>query len=68
MSKKVIITGSTGMVGSIVLQLCLESNDVSEIIALVRKPTKIQHLKYKEVIVTDFYVMKIRPHYLMMLQ
>lgn len=54
MSKKVIITGSTGMVGSKVLQLCLESNEVFEVIALVRKPAGIQHLKYKEVIVTNF--------------
>ena len=54
MKNKVVITGSTGMVGSIVLQLCLDSNEVSEIIALVRKPTNIQHPKYKEVIVADF--------------
>lgn len=54
MKNKVVITGSTGMVGSIVLQLCLDSNEVSEIIALVRKSTSIQHPKYKEVVVTDF--------------
>ncbi len=54
MSKKVIITGSTGMVGGILLQLCLESNEVTEVISLVRKPTSIQHLKYKELVITDF--------------
>ena len=54
MKNKVVITGSTGMVGSIVLLLCLDSNEVSEIIALVRKSTSIQHPKYKEVVVTDF--------------
>jgi uncharacterized protein YbjT (DUF2867 family) len=54
MNKKVVITGSTGMVGSIVLQLCLDSNEVSEIISLVRKPTKIQHQKYREVVIPDF--------------
>jgi len=54
MENKVVITGSTGMVGSIVLQLCLDCNEVSEIISLVRKPTSIQHPKYKEVVVADF--------------
>jgi uncharacterized protein YbjT (DUF2867 family) len=54
MKNKVVITGSTGMVGSIVLQLCLDSNEVSEIIALVRKSTSIQHPKYKEVVIADF--------------
>ena len=54
MKKKVLITGSTGMVGGIVLQLCLLNNDIAEIIALVRKPTLKAHEKYKEVIVNDF--------------
>ena len=54
MSKKVIISGSTGMVGSIVLQLCLDSAEVSEIISFVRKPTSIHHTKYKEVVIADF--------------
>lgn len=54
MKKKVVITGSTGMVGSIVLQLCLQSNDVFEVIALVRKPTKIKNEKYKEIVIEDF--------------
>ena len=54
MSKKVIITGSTGMVGGLVLKLCLESNDISEVIALVRRSGNINHPKYKEVVVTDF--------------
>ena len=54
MKKKILITGSTGMVGSIVLKLCLGNNDVREVIALVRKPTEIAHEKYKEVVVTNF--------------
>jgi uncharacterized protein YbjT (DUF2867 family) len=54
MKNKVVITGSTGMVGSIVLQLCLDSAEMSEIVSLVRKPTSIQHSKYKEVVITDF--------------
>ena len=54
MKKKVIITGSTGMIGSKLLTLCLESNNITEVIALVRKPTNIVHNKYSEVIVHDF--------------
>jgi nucleoside-diphosphate-sugar epimerase len=54
MKKKIIITGSTGMVGSILLQLCLNSNEVDEVISLVRKPTNRSNEKYKEVVVDDF--------------
>jgi len=54
MNKKVVITGSTGMVGSIVLDLCLQSSEISEVIALVRRTTPKVHAKYKEVIVGDF--------------
>lgn len=54
MKKKILITGSTGMVGAKILQLCLNSEKVSEIISLVRKPTNTRHEKYKEVVVTDF--------------
>lgn len=54
MNKKVVIVGSTGMVGGIVLQFCLQHEDVQEVIALVRKQTNIQHEKYKELVVADF--------------
>lgn len=54
MKKKILITGSTGMVGGKILQLCLNSEKVSEIISLVRKPTNTKHEKYKEVVVTNF--------------
>ena len=54
MSKRVIITGSTGMVGGLILKLCLESKDISEVIALVRRPANTIHPKYKEVVVLDF--------------
>ena len=37
MNKKVIITGATGMVGSIILDLCLKSDHVQEVISLVRR-------------------------------
>ena len=54
MKKKILITGSTGMVGGKILQLCLNSDKVSEIVSLVRKPTNTKHEKYKEVVVADF--------------
>ncbi len=52
--KKVLITGSTGMVGRQLLHLCLGSAEVYEVVALVRKATNTSHLKYKEVLVSDF--------------
>ena len=54
MKKKILITGSTGMVGGKILQLCLNSEEVSEIISIVRKPTNTKHEKYKEVVFKDF--------------
>lgn len=54
MNKKVVIVGSTGMIGGKVLQLCLRSEDVGEIISLVRTKSSIKHEKYTEYIVTDF--------------
>jgi hypothetical protein len=36
---KVIIAGSTGMVGSLILDLCIESEKIDEMRTLVRKPT-----------------------------
>ena len=42
------------MVGNIVLQHCLQNNDINEVVSLVRKPTSLVHEKYKEVIVPNF--------------
>jgi len=52
--KKVIITGTTGMVGSLVLELCLNSPEISGITSLVRRPSGIKHKKLNEVIIDDF--------------
>ena len=54
MKKKILITGSTGMVGGKILQLCLNSEVITEIISLVRKSTNTKHEQYKEVVVNDF--------------
>lgn len=52
--KKVVITGATGMVGGIVLRECLNSNEVSEVVSFVRRPSGVQHDKLTEVIHKDF--------------
>lgn len=54
MSKKAIITGATGMVGGIVLQECLASDEISEIISISRRSTGIKHEKLSEIIHEDF--------------
>ncbi|MDF1696144.1 MAG: NAD-dependent epimerase/dehydratase family protein [Saprospiraceae bacterium] len=51
---KVIITGSTGMVGKAVVIECLEDEEVQEVLVINRNKIDITHSKLKEVIVTDF--------------
>lgn len=51
---KVIITGSTGMIGKLVLSNCLDSDQISEVISFVRKPTGQKHKKLRELILSDF--------------
>jgi uncharacterized protein YbjT (DUF2867 family) len=52
---KVIITGSTGMVGEGVLFECLQNPNVSEVLIVNRRHYEIQHQKLKEIIVPDFF-------------
>lgn len=52
---KVIVTGSTGMVGEGVLHRCLINNNVSEVLVINRKPCGVSHPKLKEIIHTNFY-------------
>jgi len=51
---KVILTGSTGMVGEGVLIECLENNAVTEVLMVNRRHFSMQHAKLKELIVPDF--------------
>ena len=51
---KVIITGSTGMVGKAVLLECIDDTRVEEILLINRKPLGITNPKVKEVIHKDF--------------
>lgn len=52
--KKIIIAGGTGMVGGIVLQACLDSDEVGRVTSFVRKASGVQHPKLNEIIHKDF--------------
>jgi nucleoside-diphosphate-sugar epimerase len=52
---KVIITGSTGMVGEGVLLVCLQDPAVEKVLIINRRPLGITHPKLTEIIHTDFY-------------
>jgi len=55
---KVIITGTTGMVGEGVLLECLNHPEITEVLSVSRKSTGIIHPKLKEYIVVDFFSLK----------
>ncbi len=52
--KNVIIVGSSGMIGHLVLEHCLKRNDVSLVTAVVRRPLGINNEKLREVIHNNF--------------
>jgi uncharacterized protein YbjT (DUF2867 family) len=52
--KNVIITGSNGMIGKLVLENCLNRSDVNRVTTIVRRPSGLQHPKLVEVIHNDF--------------
>ncbi|MDQ6634174.1 MAG: epimerase [Gemmatimonadota bacterium] len=59
---KVILFGSTGMVGQGVLRECLRDPDVTEVLAIVRSATRQQHRKLREIIhknFTDFSTLQL---------
>jgi uncharacterized protein YbjT (DUF2867 family) len=55
---KVIITGSTGMVGKGVLLECLENSHVKEVLIINRNSVAINHPKLKEILLKDFMQVK----------
>ena len=55
---KVIITGTTGMVGEGVFLECLSSPLISEVLSVSRRPTGTSHPKLKEYIVPEFLDLK----------
>ncbi|MEZ4224800.1 MAG: NAD(P)H-binding protein [Polyangiaceae bacterium] len=50
----VILTGATGMVGTLVLQRCLASDAVAKVTTLGRRATGMEHPKLREVVHEDF--------------
>lgn len=52
--KKVIITGASGMIGSLILQHCLSSKAVDRVTSLVRRNSGIKHPKLNEIVIDDF--------------
>ncbi len=52
--KHVIITGSNGMIGKLVLENCLQNSSVATVTSITREPIGIMHSKLTEVIHTDF--------------
>lgn len=59
MSYKVIITGTTGMVGEGVLLECLEHPQITEVLSVSRKPGGRSHPKLKEYLVPDFLNLQV---------
>jgi uncharacterized protein YbjT (DUF2867 family) len=55
---KVLITGSTGMVGEGVLLECLKHSGVDQILVINRKPGGVSHPKLREIIHGDFFDLK----------
>lgn len=53
--KKVIITGSTGMVGRSTLNECLTNDKVAQILVINRRTVGLTHPKLKEIIHSDFF-------------
>ncbi len=61
---KVVITGSTGMVGKGVLLECLESPDIEKVLVINRSTIGLTHPKLIEVLLSDFsQVHEIKNHF-----
>ena len=52
--KNILITGTNGMIGSLILHYCLEREDVHTVTSITRKQTGIRHPKLAEILHTDF--------------
>ena len=51
---KILIAGASGMIGQLIQSQCLDAENVSEVVSLVRRKTKISHVKLTEIVVNDF--------------
>ena len=62
--KNIIITGSNGMIGNLVLKNCLQNDGVKKVTSITRRPLGIKHQKLIEVIHEDFLdYSKIEEHF-----
>ena len=52
--KQVLITGATGMIGGLILEYCLKSQEVTHITSLLRCPTGKSDSKLDEIIIENF--------------
>lgn len=52
--KRVLIAGATGMVGSLILQDCLSSEEIAAVQVLGRRPLELSDPKLSESVLTDF--------------
>ena len=52
--KRVLIAGASGMVGNLILERCLASDQVEKVISLVRRESNHTYSKLQEVVITDF--------------
>ena len=55
MRQRLIITGTTGMVGEGVLLTCLAQPEVEQVLAVSRRPSGVVHPKLHELLVPDFF-------------
>jgi hypothetical protein len=55
MKIKVILTGSTGMVGEVVLHECLRHPNVEKVLVLNRRPCGVSHPKLVEILHDNFF-------------
>ncbi len=52
--KNILICGTNGMIGSSILDICLQRGDINMVTSITRKPLGFSHPKLIEVIHTDF--------------
>jgi uncharacterized protein YbjT (DUF2867 family) len=55
---KVIVTGATGMVGEGVMYECLQSDMISEVLIINRRPSTFSHPKLRQIVHADFFNLK----------
>src|SRR5260370_18727240 len=56
---KVILFGSTGMVGKSVLRQCLLDHDVESVLSIGRKPSGFSHPKLRDLVRADMFDLNV---------